>query len=144
MINIVPYKAIHQPYFEHFNRQWIEEWFSMEAVDEYVLTQPEEAILKKGGAIVMALYNDEVAGTAALKKVSDQTYEFTKMRWEKGSGGRELQKHCVMPVLIKPQRWVRQKSSCIPIPKMPQQLNCMRRLGLNSCRLNPAYMNGQM
>ena len=45
--------------------------------DEYVLTTLKSH-LKTGGAILMALYNDEVAGTVALRKVDSVTYEFTK------------------------------------------------------------------
>ena len=78
-IKILDYEAEHQPYFEKFNRQWIEKYFSMEPVDEFVLTEPEEALLKPGGAILMATYNGEVAGTVALRKVDDNTFEFTKM-----------------------------------------------------------------
>lgn len=78
-ITIVPYESKHQPYFEGFNRRWIEAWFWMEPVDEYVLTKPEEAILKHGGAILMALYEGNVAGTVGLKKINEKTYEFTKM-----------------------------------------------------------------
>ena len=78
-IEIVQYEKKYQPYFEQFNRQWIEAWFTMEPLDEWVLTNPEEAILKDGGAILMALYDGEPAGTVALRKVGTQTYEFTKM-----------------------------------------------------------------
>jgi ribosomal protein S18 acetylase RimI-like enzyme len=78
-ITVIDYEAKHQPYFEKFNRQWIEAWFTMEPVDEYVLTNPEEAILKDGGAILMGVYNGEIAGTVGLRKVNTQTYEFTKM-----------------------------------------------------------------
>ena len=78
-IIIVPYEAAYQPYFEKFNRQWIEAWFTMEPLDEYVLTNPEEAILKDGGAILMAIYNGSVAGTVGLRKLTDQIFEFTKM-----------------------------------------------------------------
>ncbi len=79
LITIVDYQLGHQPYFEKFNRQWIEELFTMEPIDEYVLRNPEDAILQKGGAILMALYNGEVAGTVGLRKIDDTTYEFTKM-----------------------------------------------------------------
>jgi len=51
----------------------------MEPVDEFVLTKPEEALLKPGGAILMAEYDGEVAGTVALRKFDAVTYEFTKM-----------------------------------------------------------------
>jgi len=78
-INIIEYAALHQPYFEKLNRQWIEKWFVMEPLDESVLTNPEEAILKPGGAILMAEYDGEIAGTVALRKLDAVTYEFTKM-----------------------------------------------------------------
>ena len=78
-LNIVDYHPKYQPWFEKLNRHWIEKYFEMEEVDEFVLTNPEEAIIKPGGAILMALYNGAVAGTVALRKVNDTTYEFTKM-----------------------------------------------------------------
>lgn len=78
-IKIVDYLPEHQPYFEKFNRAWIEELFEMEPVDEWVLTNPEKAILEPGGVILMATFNNIVAGTVALRKIDEQTYEFTKM-----------------------------------------------------------------
>jgi Acetyltransferases len=78
-IKIVNYRPAYQPYFEAFNRAWIEKDFWLEELDKYVLTNPEEAIIKDGGAILMGLYNDEVAGTVALKKVSNECFELTKM-----------------------------------------------------------------
>lgn len=78
-IDILDFRKEHQPYFESFNRDWIEKYFWLEEVDQYVLQHPEEAILQKGGAILMATYNGEVAGTVALKKINEEVYEFTKM-----------------------------------------------------------------
>jgi ribosomal protein S18 acetylase RimI-like enzyme len=78
-ISIVNYRSYHQLYFDEFNRAWIEEMFEMEPVDEWVLTNPEKAILEPGGAILMAEYNGVVAGTVGLRKVDNDTYEFTKM-----------------------------------------------------------------
>lgn len=79
MIEIVDFEPWHQHYFEYFNRLWIEELFSMEPIDEFVLANPEKAIIEPGGAILMACYNKQVAGTVGLRKVDDHTYEFTKM-----------------------------------------------------------------
>jgi ribosomal protein S18 acetylase RimI-like enzyme len=78
-IKIIDYKPEHQPYFEAFNRVWIEELFEMEPVDEWVLTNPEQAILQLGGAILMAEYNGVLAGTVGLRKAGHDTWEFTKM-----------------------------------------------------------------
>ena len=79
MTEIVSYRPEHQPYFERFNKAWIEKYFWLEEIDKYVLENPGEAVIGEGGAILMATYNGEVAGTVALKKVNDEVYEFTKM-----------------------------------------------------------------
>ena len=78
-IEIVEFESGHQPYFEAFNRAWIEEFYELEPIDKYVLGNPEEAIIKPGGAILMALFNGKVAGTVALKKIDADSFEFTKM-----------------------------------------------------------------
>ncbi len=82
-IKIIEYRSEHQPYFENFNRVWIEELFEMEPMDTWVLTNPEKAILEPGGAILIAEYSGIVAGTVALRKVSGHSYEFTKMAVDK-------------------------------------------------------------
>lgn len=78
-ITIIDYLPEHQPYFEKFNRAWIEKYFWMEERDIYVLQHPGEAVLNDGGAILMATCNGEMAGTVALKKVDVDVFEFTKM-----------------------------------------------------------------
>lgn len=78
-IKIIEYKPAHQPYFENLNRAWIEKYFEMETRDIETLTRPQETIIGKGGAILMATYDGMIAGTVALKKIDRVTYEFTKM-----------------------------------------------------------------
>ena len=78
-IQIIDFTTAHQPWFESLNRAWIEKYFWLEDVDKYVLQHPQEAVIDKGGAILMALYDGAVAGTVALKKISEGIFEFTKM-----------------------------------------------------------------
>jgi ribosomal protein S18 acetylase RimI-like enzyme len=78
-VEIIDYKAEFQPWFEKFNRDWIEKYFWMEPVDTLVLQHPEDHIIKKGGHILMAKVDREVAGTVALKFAAPGVYEFTKM-----------------------------------------------------------------
>lgn len=78
-ISIVNYRAEHQPYFEAFNRAWIEKIFEMEPVDTWMVTNPGKAILEPGGAILMAEYNGVPAGTIGLRKLNETTYEIIKM-----------------------------------------------------------------
>ena len=51
----------------------------MEAEDAKILNDPNRWILKKGGAILFALWGDEVAGACALIRHGDEVYELTKM-----------------------------------------------------------------
>jgi ribosomal protein S18 acetylase RimI-like enzyme len=78
-VKILDYKSEHQPYFESLNRAWLEKYFEIEPLDKFVLTQPEDAIIKPGGAIFMAEYEGVISGTVALRKYDDATYELTKM-----------------------------------------------------------------
>jgi ribosomal protein S18 acetylase RimI-like enzyme len=78
-ITIVDYRPEHQPAFEGLNRSWIEKYFRMEERDVFTLTKPDESILNPGGSILMALYDGTVAGTVALRKIDDETFELTKM-----------------------------------------------------------------
>lgn len=78
-IKIIDYKAEHAYHFERLNKAWIENYFWLEERDKWVLENPHGAILSKGGAILMATYDGVVAGTVALKKVTGEVYEFTKM-----------------------------------------------------------------
>jgi ribosomal protein S18 acetylase RimI-like enzyme len=83
MIRILDYRAEHQPFFDSLNREWIERLFFMEPLDEWVLTNPDKAILEKGGAILMAEYDGVITGTVALRKLNEETFEFTKMAVDK-------------------------------------------------------------
>jgi ribosomal protein S18 acetylase RimI-like enzyme len=83
MISIETYRPEYQPCFERFNKDWLEEYFSVEPVDQYVLEQPEEAILRDGGQILFAKYNGEIVGTVALLKMEPGVFELTKMAVDK-------------------------------------------------------------
>jgi GNAT superfamily N-acetyltransferase len=89
-MEIVEYESGHQRWFEQLNRQWIEQYFWIEPVDEEVLQYPEKNILEKGGAILMATSNGEVAGTVALKRVDSEMFEFTKMAVDEKYRGQKI------------------------------------------------------
>jgi GNAT superfamily N-acetyltransferase len=89
-ITTLSYEKEHQPWFEKLNREWIEKYFWMEPVDVQVLQHPDEHIIKKGGAILMARYADKIAGTVALKFVEPGIYEFTKMAVDEKFRGKKI------------------------------------------------------
>ena len=80
-VRIVPYKSQYQSAFKSLNVAWIAKYFEMEDADYKTLDNPEESILKKGGKIFVALYNNEPVGVCALLKMQDPNfvYELVKM-----------------------------------------------------------------
>lgn len=96
---ILDYEAAHQPWFEKFNRQWIEKYFSMEPLDYQILQHPEEHIIKKGGNIFMASWQGQMAGTVALKFISPEVYELTKMAVDEKFQGKKIG-HALAEALI--------------------------------------------
>ena len=78
-LHLCAYRPELQPHFERLNKAWLNKYFTVEPLDEYVLSNPEAAILNDGGKILFATYGDEIIGTVALKKKGDETMELTKM-----------------------------------------------------------------
>jgi GNAT superfamily N-acetyltransferase len=83
VMEIVEYESEHQPWFEKLNRLWIEQYFWMEPVDVEVLQNPEKYIIEKGGTILMATIDGEIAGTVALKFVDNKMAVDEKYRGQK-------------------------------------------------------------
>jgi len=86
-LQIVEYKPEYQPYFEKFNKAWLEEYFTVEPLDKWVLENPDEAILKDGGKIWFAASGATIIGTVALRYIEDGVYEMTKMAVDKNYRG---------------------------------------------------------
>jgi ribosomal protein S18 acetylase RimI-like enzyme len=103
-IEIIEYRAEHQPHFERLNRAWIEKYFEMEDPDRYVLQQPEAAILVPGGAIFMASFDGVIAGTVALKKLEEQVYELSKMAVDENYRRRGIAEKLCYAVLDKAKK----------------------------------------
>ncbi|HZY79715.1 MAG TPA: GNAT family N-acetyltransferase [Cyclobacteriaceae bacterium] len=98
-IEIVKFSPALRHHFGELNKEWIEKYFEMEARDEYVLSEPEEAILQYGGKIFYAKCNDRIVGTCALVLVNEDTFEISKMAVtyeHQGRGvGKALMEHVI-------------------------------------------------
>jgi ribosomal protein S18 acetylase RimI-like enzyme len=100
-MSIRRYKSGDQSCFEAFNRQWIEEFFEMEPVDNQVLKNPDVHILASGGAIHVVCVGNVVVGTVALKYVGPTVFEFTKMAVDRPYRGRKIGKaHAVAAIKL--------------------------------------------
>ena len=80
MIEIVDFKIEHASAFKELNYRWINKFFEIEESDRKMLENPQAYIIDNGGAVLIALENDQVVGTCALVKMKEaNTYELAKM-----------------------------------------------------------------
>lgn len=91
-VKIVPYKPAYRKAFRDLNVEWISKYFRMEKEDHRILDNPETHILKRGGKIVVALYEEEPVGVCALIKTTDATYpyELVKMAVSPKAQGKNI------------------------------------------------------
>ena len=65
--------------FRALNVEWIERYFRIEPPDEVVLSDPEGAILARGGRIFFAVRDGGPIGCCALLRIGEGDYEVAKM-----------------------------------------------------------------
>ena len=78
-IEIIDFSDNLKDYFKELNFEWIEKYFVVLPSDEFVLTNPTESIIDKGGYIYFAKVDNEIVGTFAMIKVDEYIYEIAKM-----------------------------------------------------------------
>lgn len=91
-VNIVDYEPAHHEAFRSLNHAWITKYFKLEESDNKSLDHPEETILKPGGHIFMAKYEEDLVGTCALLKMNDEAYDYelVKMAVAESAQGKNI------------------------------------------------------
>jgi putative acetyltransferase len=78
-VKIIEFESRYCEDFKNLNLEWIEKYFEVEPADEYVLNNPEEAVIQKGGKIFFAQEENQRVGTFCLFRVDEETFELGKM-----------------------------------------------------------------
>ncbi len=100
-MKIVDYSADYGDAFGRLNREWLEKYFRVEAIDEVVLSDPQANIIDHGGVILYAVIEEQIVATVALKHQGDGVYELTKMAVTAEHQGRGLGRHLLSAVLAR-------------------------------------------
>ena len=87
---IITYQPEYKNQFINLNKAWLEDFFVVEPHDNDVFNNIESYILEPGGMIFFCLVNNEVAGTVAMQKVNNTTYELAKLAVAKKFQGLKL------------------------------------------------------
>ncbi len=78
-LKIIPFAPVHAAYFRDLNLAWVQRFFHIEPMDEFLLENCKTSILDKGGHIFMAQYGDEIVGCFSFIKMNEKAYELGKM-----------------------------------------------------------------
>lgn len=89
---VITYNPKYKTDFINLNTAWLEEYFFVEQHDIEVFNSIEETIIQTGGEIFFCLINNEVAGTVAMQKVNETTFEMAKLAVNKNFQGHSLGK----------------------------------------------------
>lgn len=137
-MEIVEYRPDFAHHFDEINRDWIEEYFGIESIDENILTNPETEILDKGGAILFAIEEKEVLGTVALKKIDDQSVELMKMGVYKKARNKGTGKLLISAAVEKARKLGYEKVILYSARKLENAIHLYRKAGFKelSCHDN--------
>lgn len=91
-IKIVEYLPEHKSRFKEINEQWISRDFFMEEEDIKTVEDPEGYIIKPGGKIFIALYDNKVVGTCGYQNFGTEGFEMIKMAVDEDFRGLKIGK----------------------------------------------------
>ena len=90
IVEIIEYNDAFAGHFKDLNVAWLEKYFYVEPVDKVMLADPKAYIIDKGGYIFFATVNGEIAGTFALMRQADGSYELSKMAVDEKFQGQKV------------------------------------------------------
>ncbi|SMD38941.1 transcriptional regulator, MarR family with acetyltransferase activity [Reichenbachiella faecimaris] len=131
-IEIIDYEPKYAKDFLRLNVEWIEKYFKLEDEDRRTLEDPDKYIIKSGGAIKLAKYKDEIVGTSALMKISEEVYELVKMAVTEKCQGLQIGKKLGLSVLEKAKELGAAKVILESNKKLSPAINLYKSLGFKS------------
>ena len=77
VMEIIPFESRYAADFKRLNLEWLQRYFTVEPIDEEVLSRPD-AIIQNGGALLLARSDGRIVGTCALLHEGDGRFEVSK------------------------------------------------------------------
>jgi ribosomal protein S18 acetylase RimI-like enzyme len=89
-IKIITCQSQYKNDFIRLNKAWLEAYFYVEPHDLETFDTIEQNIIANEGEIFFCMVDQEIAGTVAMIKVTDDVYELAKMAVDKQFQGMKL------------------------------------------------------
>lgn len=78
-LRVVPYRPAYRRLFAELNLAWLREHFQPEEQDLRLLADPAGRVLRRGGQILVALWEDRPVGVCALLRHGEGDFELAKL-----------------------------------------------------------------
>ena len=89
-VRIILYREEFKDIFRKINYEWIEKYFQVTDLDKKAFDNPQTEIIDKEGFIFLAQYEDQIVGSAALEKITNQQYALTRMSVDVNYQGKKI------------------------------------------------------
>lgn len=136
-LQIVDYRPAYKKHFAALNRQWLEKYFTVEQSDARLLADPNGRIVKRGGAILFAVLDGEVVGTAALIRHGEDTWELAKMAVIRTARGRGIGEALARAVIDRAREQDARYLYLQTSPLLAAACRLYRRLGFRQVKRHP-------
>ncbi len=137
-ISVVEASAKDFAAFKQLNYDWIKKYFEIEDSDRQMLEAPQEYVLDKGGAILMAHYDEETIGTCAVLKTDSETFELAKMAVDDAYKGRGIGLLLGHAALEKARELGGKRMFLDSNTKLTPAINLYRKLGFKRMEAEPS------
>ena len=128
-VEIIDYKPRYRKNFRTLNLEWLKKYFSVEPVDDKLLSDPEGEIIKRGGKIFFARLDSKIVGTVALIKHDKTTFELAKMAVTEKAQGRQVGRKLAQTVIDRAKKLGARIVLLNTNPKLTAANNLYRSLG---------------
>lgn len=136
-IKIITYNSEYKNDFIRLNKAWLEEYFYVEPHDLETFNNIEKDIIEQEGEIFFCLVDEEIAGTVAMIKVDNKTYELAKMAVDKKFQGMKLSNLLMEACIDFAKNRKAEKIFLVSNTKLSPALNLYKKYNFIETRLDP-------
>jgi N-acetylglutamate synthase-like GNAT family acetyltransferase len=144
-VRIVAFEPAHGPAFRDLNLEWIEKFFSVEALDRQHLDRPQESFIDSGGAILMAMCGANAIGCCGLLPHGAGVYEISKMAVTQASRYGGVGRKLLVEMIGQARRLGARRLDIISSTRLGPALHLYRSVGFRDVPLeSDTYARGNI
>ncbi len=135
-IELVEYEDKYKDDLKSLSYEWLNRYNLFEDEDELILNNPEEYILKKGGYIFFASYQNEIIATFSLIPNSNNVFELAKLAVTEEYQGKGIAKILIEKAISIAKREEAEKIILYSNSKLKKAYKLYKKYGFYEININ--------